>query len=145
MAVAVGTIVNVYDIDEVPGRSGKVGSSADTSVKTCKVAVKWVTGSYATADDANFAAATAIQNCRKNGKTVTVRRVCAVSSGTYYTSAAPTTLVRVVAGDFAVTTGTALGPLIQADLSTELTNATDLTTLTWTAPIVFQVEFTELD
>ncbi len=129
MAVVVGVIDSVSDVGESNGPG-----SASVKVMHCRVGVTWPTGTYAQADNANFTAATAIQNCRRNGKTVTVLRACFAAPGEENGTV-------IGAGDCTVSSGVVTCPLTTADLSTE--RADGAMNANFNKPVFFDVTFTE--
>lgn len=144
MAAAVGTVLRAWGFDAAQGTPVvNTVSSNGVIVKTCRVAVQWPTGTYAQADNATFAPATVIQNARRDGKTVTILAACPVAAGRTQVTATPTTVAYPFALACTVSSGTITTQLTGSDLTTELTDSTDLATLTWTAPVVFQVAFHE--
>lgn len=95
---------------------------------------------YATANDATLAPATAIQNAMRHGKTITVLGGVGLKGGMYNLAATPTTDSLYGVGLVsAVSTNTITFPLTAEDWSTEMTNATVLSTATdkeWAAMTV---------
>lgn len=70
MAAVTGTINSVRQLDDV---AGLVTDSSTDRIKNCVIFVSF-TGTYAQSDDGTVASVpTAIQNSRRDGKTVTVR------------------------------------------------------------------------
>lgn len=78
MAAVTGTISSVRQLDDV---AGLVTDSSSDRIKNCVIFVSF-TGTYATSDDGTVAAVpTAIQNSRRDGKTVAVRGYAPYSPG----------------------------------------------------------------
>ncbi len=133
MAVVVGSVQEAFGFTEAVGPSLQVVTNTK-KVMHCFVTVTWPTGTYAQADDANFAPATVIQNERRNNKTVTILQAAFVSPGDENGAT-------IGAGACANTSGTVLCPLLQSDLSTERTNGA--LSATWNRPLTFCVSFYE--
>jgi hypothetical protein len=133
MAVVVGSVQEAFGFTEAVGPSLQVVSSAK-KVQHCFVTVIWPTGTYAQADDANFAPATVIQNERRNNKTITILQAAFVSPGDENGAT-------VGAGACSNSAGTITCPLIQADMSTERANGA--VSATWNRPITFCVSYYE--
>lgn len=86
---------------------------------------------YATANDATLSPATAIQNAQRDGKSVTIIGACAAKGGVYSLAASPTTRSLYGVGlPSAISTNVITFPLTAEDWSTEMTNATVLSTAT---------------
>lgn len=135
MAVVSGTVKRAYGFTTV--RNDQV-STTDTSeyvVWGCFVDVTWPSGTYAQADDANFAPATVIAATRRNGKTPTILQAAFADAGNENGAI-------VGAGACTVTTGTVLCPLLQEDLTTE--HANGAMSATWNRAVTFYVSFKEL-
>jgi hypothetical protein len=144
MAIAVGTVLRAYDFECVKGTplTHTVSSNA-VVVKKCNVDVQWVTGAYAQANDATFAPAAKILEMKRDGKAVTILQASPVDPGRFYVTATPTTITTPFALACANSGGTVTCALTGSDLTTELTDGLDLTTLTWTRPITFSVTYHE--
>lgn len=97
--------------------NGFVKDSSDRQILMCFVALTAVAGTYAAADDATASALnTAIQNARRDGRTVTVRQACMAAPG----KKADGTVIGLLAATVAANVMTAA--LTQADLTTEHAN-----------------------
>lgn len=144
MAIIAGTVLAAYRPDFVKGTpQTNVISTVGYTVKTCMVDVIWKTGSYVQADDCTFAPIAAIQASERNGKTPVILQACPVDSGRYFLTATPTTVTLPFAGACTNAAGTITTNLTLGDLTTEHTNAFDMTTVTWTRPITFAVSYYE--
>ncbi len=130
MAVVVGVVGDAYDFSEAQGPAG-----ATVKVMHCLVNVTYPTGTYATADDSNFAPAAAIQS-RRNGKTPTILQAAFYSPG-------DENGVVIGAGACTVSGGTVTNPLTQADLTTERANGAMASALNWNRPVSYKITFTE--
>jgi hypothetical protein len=128
MTVVAGTVQDAFDFAEAQGPS-----AAAVKVMTCKVNVIWPTGTYASGDDANFAAATKIAT-RRNGKTPTILQASPLSPGDENGTV-------IFAQACANAAGTVTCGLTQADLTTERANGA--MSAVWNKPITFSVTFTE--
>ncbi len=134
MAVVAGVVKEAYNFVEEAGNSPVTNSgSTPSKMLRCFVTVEYPTGTYASADDANFAPATLIQNERRNGKTVTIRQASFVSPGVENGTV-------LAAGACTVSAGTITHPLLQEDLSTERANGA---MAAFDKPLTFCVSFTE--
>ena len=117
MATLNGTIREVFGFT-TPLGPYKSGAATPQAVFGCYVTVDFTAGDvYAQADDATIAAvATAIQNARRNGKTVTLLGAAVAAPGLEGTSAfglgLPTSLA----------TGGIVAPVTGTDLATERSN-----------------------
>lgn len=133
MAAVVGTVTNVRDFALAGGRQEFVA----TSTKRLRYALCDVTfpsGTYASADDANFTVASLIQSTRKDGKTVTIHQACPVGNGIENGN-------NIVAGQCTVTTGTIAFALFKDDGTTEHDNGA--MSATWQKPVTFCVSYFE--
>jgi hypothetical protein len=133
MAVTVGTVKNAFAFTESIGPGLALDSSADKMLE-CRVTVQFDAGTYAQADGSSFSPATVIQNTRRNGKTVTVRRAAFVSAGDENGTT-------VTGGDTTVSTSVVSLHLYGSDQTTEHSNAA--LSATWNRPLTFAVSFTE--
>ena len=140
MAATAATIQAVYDFQRLRSQTHTIGAD-EYEVYTCKVDCTFPTTAYAQADDTTITAASAIQNARRDGQTVTVLCGAFVAPGRFTLSAAPTTDVLVGAGAADASASVITVPLTAEDLTTEMTNATALNTSTWSIPLTFQVTF----
>lgn len=107
-------------------------SSMKQETEGCLVSVSFPSGTYAQADDAQFAPATAIQDSRRDGKVITPLGAVFVSAGSENGSI-------VGAGACTLEGGLIKCPLLQADLSTERANGA--MSATWERPITFFVTY----
>ena len=136
MATISGTVKRAYNFEQL--RDDQYTDTDEYEIVTCKVDVEYATGTYAQADDSNFAPATKIQNTLRDGQTVTILQAAFVAAGRYLSSS---TTTYVGADACAVSSGTVTNALLQEDMSTELGDATDMTALTWEIPVTYQVTF----
>lgn len=143
MAISTATVKEVYDFQRLDERTYTI-SAVEYELWTCKVDVTFQTVDYATANDATIAPATAIQDSKRDGKTVTVLSCCGVRGGVFNLAATPTVDTLCYAGlPSSIATGTITLPLTGEDLTTELTNGTVLSTSVWKQPITVQVTFAQ--
>lgn len=133
MAVVVGTIDSVSGFNLPSGPSLHSTISADEhETECCVVHVTWLSGTYASGDDANFSPATAIQTAKRDGKTVTILQACFMSAGDENGA--------VVGADAcAVSAGVITAGLTQEDLATE--RADGAMSATWNRPMAFCVTY----
>lgn len=143
MAVSAATVLNAYEFQRLSHRTVTV-SADEYDVWTCKVDVEFITTDYAQANDATISPATAIQNARRNGQTVTVIGCCGVKPGVLNLAATPTTDTIVGVGVPSTIAASVITlPLTGEDMTTELTNATVLSTCSFKEPITVQCTFIE--
>ncbi len=130
MAVVSGTITSV---GQHSTNAGPVVNGSSVPVMSCVIAATF-TGTYAQADDATITAIpTAIQNSRRDGKTVVMLGMTMESPGLEGTTP-------IGAGPlFTLSGGTAaVFPLTTSDMSTEHAGAA---LSTFTRPILFRVTY----
>jgi hypothetical protein len=135
MAVVVGTVQGVHGFTVIRGDQPALTDTSEYQIVGCFVDVTWPSGTYAQADDANFAAATAIAAARRNGKTPSVLQAAFADCGKENGS--------LVGADACTNSaGTVTCALLQEDLSTERANGA--MSSTWQRPVTFFVSFKEL-
>jgi len=133
MAAVTGTVQGVAGFTSGTGPSPKHTISSDEyETEGAFVTVTFPAGTYAAADDAVFDAATAIQNSKRDGKTVTCLGGVFVSAGLENGTV-------VGAGACTISSGNIKCPLLQEDLSTE--HADGAMNATWTRPLTFFVAY----
>lgn len=133
MATVEGVVQGVAGFTAGTGPSLKHTISSDEyETEGAFVTVTWPSGTYAQADDASFDAATAIQNAKRDGKTVTLL-------GAVFVSAGDENGAVIGAGPCTVSTGDILCGLLQEDLSTERANGA--MSATWNKPLTFFVAY----
>ncbi len=143
MAISTATVLNAFDFQRLSDRTHTI-SAAEYEVWTCKVSCDFVTVDYAQANDATITAATVIQNARRNGKTATILACGFVSPGVFNLAATPTVdTLYGGGGTVSVSNSVATVVLTAEDLTTEMTNATVLSTATSVIPSVWQITFHE--
>jgi hypothetical protein len=131
-------------VNDVSVVEGNAGTSVATFTVSLPPAAGTVTVDYATANDATITAATAIQDAKRDGQTVTVLGCTVVKGGVFRLAATPTVDTLVSAGiPSSITSSVITLPLTGEDLTTELTNATVLSTSVWVQPMTFQVMFAQ--
>lgn len=133
MTIIDGSILGVSGFTSGTGPSLKhTISSAEYETEGCFVSVTFPTGTYAQTDDAQFDAATAIKNAKRDGKDVTLLGAVFVSAGIENGSV-------IGAGACAVASSQIKCPLLLEDLSTERGNGA--MSSTWTKPLTFFVSY----
>ena len=133
MAVVTGTVQAVSGFTSGTGPSLKSTISSDEYETECAfLTVTYPSGTYASADDSRFDAVTAIQNSRRDGKTVSLLGACFVSAGDENGAV-------IGAAACSVSTSYIVAGLTQEDLSTE--RADGAMSATWNKPLTFCVSF----
>lgn len=141
MAISTATVKQAYNHKKQGDRLYTI-SADEYELWTCDVDVTFETVNYATANDATITAATAIQNSKRDGKTITIIGCAFKKGGVFQLAAAPTTDVLVGAtGTVSVTASVATVVLTAEDLSTEMTDGTVLSTSTWSEPMTFHIVY----
>jgi hypothetical protein len=141
MAILATTVVNAYEFQQL---DQKLYTDTDEyEIWTCKCDLQVTGGNdYATANDATVSPATAIQNAKRDGKTVTVISLVGVRGGSFNLLATPTVDTLYGLGLVSdVTANVVTLPLTGEDWSTELTDATVTSTATDKEPSTVQVLF----
>jgi hypothetical protein len=142
MTAVAGTVVSVANFRTPAGRAQMV-TSAGASISSCDIAVNF-TGTYAaytspTTDGFTIAAVTtAIQNARRNGKTVTLLSACGSAPGLESTT--PLGACACVVPWQGATTDRICGMLTGGTLAAEHGAAL----LAQTGPVFLSVEFSEV-
>lgn len=143
MAISTATVVRAYDHQKLDQRTYTI-SGDEYELYTCKIDCEFKTVDYATANDATITAATAIQNSKRNGNSVTILGCCVVRGGVFRLAATPTVDRLCSAGvPSSISASVVTLPLTAEDLTTEMTDATVLSTSTWVQPLVFQMFYAE--
>lgn len=143
MAISTATVLRAYDHQKLDARTYTI-SGDEYELYTCKVDCEFSTVDYATANDATITAATAIQNSKRNGNTVTILGCTVVRGGVYRLAATPTVDSLCSAGiPSSITSSVITLPLTAEDLTTEMTGSTVLSTSVWVQPLVFQLFYAE--
>jgi hypothetical protein len=134
MAAVAGANAQAFGFTTVNGKH--LMTSSNVPVLGCYVSCEY-TGTYASGDNATLAAGTAIQNARRNGKTVTLRSACWAAPALETVSGSDN---KLGAKTVAVSGGTLTSELTQTDISTE---RADGAMGTFKEPIVYYCTFTE--
>lgn len=133
MTIIDGAIQGVAGFTSGTGPSLKSTISSDEyETAGCFVTVTFPAGTYVQADDAQFDAPTAIQNSKRDGKTVTLLGATFVSSGDENGAV-------IGAGPCTVASSQIKCALLQEDLSTE--RAAGAMSATWNKPLTFFVSY----
>jgi hypothetical protein len=139
MADITGTVKRAYGFTAPKGNQEVHTMTAkEREIVGCFVDVEYTTGTYATANTALFAPATAIQDALRDGQTVTILQACFADSGKIAISGTDSLIGAL---GCTVSGGTVSNDLSLEDLATEYTNATDTATFTWKRPITYFVTF----
>jgi len=133
MAVVAGTVDRAHSFNKTAGPLASITNTTEQEVSTCVVDVRWIAGTYASADDANFNPATAIQDSLRNGKSITVIGACGAGHGDENGAIIHAGLVS------SITTNTAVLTLLQEDAATE--RADGAMSATWNRPVQIVVYF----
>lgn len=129
MTIVAGTITSVGNHTT---NSGPVVNGSDVPIMSCVIAATF-SGTYAQADDATITAIpTAIQNSRRDGKTVAMLGFAFEAPGLEATTPIGAGLPS------SLTSTAAVFPLTTSDMSTEHGNAA---LSTFTRPILFRVTY----
>lgn len=133
MAVVTGTARSAFGFTSGTGPTLQSTISSDEyETGGCFVTADFTSGTYASADNAQFDAATLIESGKRDGKTVTLMGACFVSAGQENGST-------VGAKTVAVSGDNVTCELTQEDLSTE--HADGAMNATWGKPITFFVSY----
>jgi hypothetical protein len=133
MAVVTGTVQEVWGFQRPAGNSlHHTISSKEQELECCFVSVTFESGTYADADEAQFDPTTAIENSKRDGKTVAPLDSCCVRAGDENGSI-------VGASNVTISSDNVKCRLLQEDLSTE--RADGAMSSTWNEPIVFCVSY----
>jgi hypothetical protein len=144
MAIVVCTVLRAYDFQKLDQQL--YTNTDEYEVWTCKIDINvcGTANDYATANDTTISPATVIQNSKRDGKTVTIMDCCMIKGGSFNLAATPTvdTLYGIgLPGASSISSNVITRPLTGEDLSTELKDATVLSTATDKIPATLQVTF----
>lgn len=130
MAVVTGTVAQPFGFQTPAGPSlNHTISSVEYETFCAFVPVTWVSGTYASGDNANFNPAAMLETTR-DGKTVTVLQACCVQAGQENGA--------IIGADACtVSANVVTCQLLQENLSTE--RADGSMSATWERPVVFAV------
>lgn len=132
MATVVGTVEGASEFTQAQGPSRlHTVSGVENEVESCEVRVKWTSGTYAQADDAEFNPVTAIQDAKRDGKAVTILSACYIADGVENGAI-------IGAGACTVAANVVTCPLLQEDF-TERNNGA--MSASWDAGVAFQVTY----
>jgi len=132
MAVVVGVVESASEYTQANGASRlHTVSGVENEVESCEVRVTWPSGTYAQADDAQFSPATAIQESKRTGKTITILQACYIADGDENGAV-------IAAGACAVAANVVTCELLQEDFTERGNGAMSAT---WDAGVAFQVTY----